>query len=96
MTDEKGIPVPRLVRRAHASWRRYCAVGAACAATAMLPQAAHAYVGPGAGLTALGTVIALILALILAIIGFVWYPLKRLRRKRNSRSDTEKADRERE
>lgn len=57
-------------------------------ALAMLhPAAAEAYVGPGAGLTALGTVIALILALALAIIGFVWYPLKRLKRKRWARSD---------
>lgn len=53
----------------------------------LLPVAAEAYVGPGAGLTALGTVIALILAVALAIIGFVWYPLKRLKRKRGARSD---------
>ena len=42
---------------------------------------AHAYIGPGAGISAIGTVIALLGALLLAIIGFIWYPLKRLRRK---------------
>lgn len=62
----------------------------------MLPQTAQAYVGPGAGLTALGTVIALVLALVLAIIGFVWYPMKRLARRRNKRPDAERSEREHE
>lgn len=39
---------------------------------------AHAYIGPGAGLSALGTVLALLGAALLLIIGFVWYPIKRL------------------
>lgn len=39
---------------------------------------AHAYVGPGAGLSALGTVAAFIGACLLIIVGFVWYPIKRL------------------
>jgi hypothetical protein len=41
-------------------------------------QAASAYVGPGAGITAIGTALALIGALALAVVGFVWYPVKRL------------------
>lgn len=44
----------------------------------IFPLAAQAYVGPGAGLTAIGTMVALIAALILAVVGFVWYPIKRL------------------
>jgi hypothetical protein len=40
--------------------------------------AASAYVGPGAGITAIGTVLALVAAGLLAVVGFVWYPLKRL------------------
>lgn len=40
---------------------------------------AEAYIGPGAGITAIGTVVALIGAILLAVVGFVWYPLKRLR-----------------
>lgn len=54
------------------------------AGTALLPQAALAYVGPGAGLTAIGTMIALLAALVLAVMGFVWYPLKRLLRARKA------------
>ncbi|MEO5367631.1 MAG: hypothetical protein H7831_15005 [Magnetococcus sp. WYHC-3] len=47
--------------------------------TILLPvQQAHAYVGPGAGLSAIGTALALLSALLLAVLGFLWYPLKRL------------------
>ena len=51
----------------------------------LLPASAFAYVGPGAGLTAIGTIVALVAALFLAIVGFIWYPVKRLLRKRKSR-----------
>jgi len=44
---------------------------------------AHAYVGPGAGLSAIGVVVALIGALFLMIAGFVWYPVKRLLKRRD-------------
>lgn len=47
-------------------------------------EAAHAYVGPGAGITAIGTVLALIGAALLAVVGFVWYPLKRLLGRRKA------------
>lgn len=50
----------------------------------LLPNIALAYVGPGAGLSAIGTVIALIGAILLGIVGFVWYPVKRLLRGKNS------------
>jgi len=60
---------------------------AAGLATAVIatPQLALAYIGPGAGLTAIGTVIALIGAVFLAIVGFIWYPIKRLRAKLRGR-----------
>lgn len=50
---------------------------------------AAAYIGPGAGLGAIGTAIAVLLAILLLLAGFVWYPLRRLLRKR--RKDTTKA-----
>ena len=43
-----------------------------------LSQSAEAYIGPGAGISAIGTVLALFGAILLGIIGFVWYPMKRL------------------
>ena len=51
------------------------------AAIGLLPEAALAYVGPGAGLTAIGTLLAFLGAIGLAVVGFVWYPLKRMLRK---------------
>lgn len=41
-------------------------------------QGVEAYVGPGAGIAAIGTVIALIGGILLAIVAFLWYPIKRL------------------
>lgn len=49
---------------------------------------ALAYVGPGAGLTAIGAALAFVAGILLAIVGFVWYPLKRLWRAASRRRDT--------
>ena len=53
------------------------------------PQTAEAYIGPGAGISAIGTLIALIGAILLAIVGYVWYPIKRLRAKRKNMEKTD-------
>ena len=45
------------------------------------PQLAMAYVGPGAGLSAIGAFLAVVAGVIVAIFGFVWYPIRRLIRK---------------
>ena len=47
----------------------------------LAPNAAQAYVGPGAGLSAIGSFLAVGAAVLLAIVGFIWYPIKRLLRK---------------
>jgi hypothetical protein len=47
---------------------------------------AFAYLGPGAGLTAIGAFLALIVGMIVAFFGFIWYPVKRLLRKGKVRS----------
>jgi len=56
-------------------------LAAAALVLVLVPEVAAAYVGPGAGLTAIGTVLALIGAVFLAIVGFIWYPVKRLLRR---------------
>jgi cellobiose-specific phosphotransferase system component IIC len=48
----------------------------------LLPTTAHAYIGPGAGISAIGSLLALLAAIILGIVGFVWYPVKRIMNKR--------------
>ena len=69
------------------------AAGAAAALIAT-PQLAQAYIGPGAGLTAIGTAVALLGAVLLAMVGFVWYPVKRLRAKLRERKQAEKDEQE--
>ena len=44
-------------------------------------QGAMAYIGPGAGIAAIGTVLAFIAAIMLSIIAFLWYPIKRVVKK---------------
>jgi hypothetical protein len=46
-----------------------------------------AYIGPGAGLTAIGTMFVVVAVALLAVVGFVWYPVTRLlRRRRRTKS----------
>ena len=40
------------------------------------------YLGPGSGVSALGSLLALSAAVLVAVFGFVWFPLKRLLRLR--------------
>ena len=56
------------------------------------PGVALAYIGPGAGITAIGTAIALIGAILLAIVGFIWYPVKRLRAKMRDKRNAVQVD----
>ncbi len=59
---------------------------------AILPSDALAYIGPGAGLAAIGSLVALVSALFLAIVGFIWYPVKHLlRRRKMTGTEEEKA-----
>lgn len=65
-------------------------------AAALAPTAAAAYIGPGAGISAIGTALALVGAVVLAIVGFVWYPVKRMlaaRRKKAAAAQAAKQDR---
>ena len=48
---------------------------------------AYAYMGPGAGLAFIGSLIALIASVFVGLLGLVWYPVKRLIRMRRRASD---------
>ena len=56
----------------------------------LIPQPVMAYVGPGAGLVAIGAFFALVAGVIAAIFGFLWYPIKRLLRKRKRPKENNK------
>jgi hypothetical protein len=42
---------------------------------------ASAYIGPGVGLGTIAIIVAIGVAVVLLLVGFVWYPLKRLMRR---------------
>ena len=46
------------------------------------PITAMAYVGPGAGLSIVGSLLAFFAAIIVGIFGFLWFPIRRVLRKR--------------
>jgi hypothetical protein len=55
-------------------------------ALATLSQSAEAYIGPGAGISLLGAFWALIMAVVAAVGFVVWYPLRRVFRRRSRAS----------
>ncbi len=54
----------------------------------LLPITANAYVGPGAGLSLLGALWALLIAVGTAVMFVVAWPIRRLMRRRNKAADS--------
>ena len=52
----------------------------------LFPASAHAYIGPGAGITMLGALWAVILAIVFALGGLLIWPIRALRRKKKQNS----------
>lgn len=48
----------------------------------------QAYVGPGVGVGVIGAVFGVIFAVFLAIIGLLWYPIKRMLKKKQDTTET--------
>jgi hypothetical protein len=47
-----------------------------------MPSTVFAYVGPGAGLSIIGSLLAFVSAIVVGILGFLWFPIRRMMRKR--------------
>jgi hypothetical protein len=47
---------------------------------------AQAYVGPGVGAGTIAIVLGILTSIFLAFVGIVWYPIKRLIKRRKDRS----------
>ena len=58
----------------------------------LAPSSAMAYVGPGSGVTVIGAALALIGGVFLAVVGFIWYPVKRLLRRFKQRGQASSED----
>ena len=54
-----------------------------------ISSTAHAYIGPGVGAGTLAVVLGIVSSVFFAFIGIVWYPIKRLLRKRRKSSQIE-------
>lgn len=61
----------------------------AFASLMLLATPAFAYIGPGAGLGAIGVLIAVVGGILLLVVGFLWYPIKRMMRARKDAGTTE-------
>ena len=55
----------------------------------LLPEYAHAYIGPGLGAGTIGVVLGIIGSVLIAIFAIVWYPLKRFFKKKKSKQQAE-------
>jgi hypothetical protein len=63
---------------------------AVCSSGAAVSWPLIGYIGPGAGLTAIGAFLAVVVGAIVGIFGFVWYPMKKLLRRRSGKKLTQR------
>ena len=54
-------------------------------ATTLVALSAHAYIGPGVGAGAIATVLGLLGALLMAVVGLIYFPIKRMIKRRKAR-----------
>ena len=66
------------------------------ASICFVPAIAAAYVGPGAGLTMLGSLWGLILAIVFVVFGLLILPVKLMRNRMKERRNRENADEDKE
>ncbi len=62
---------------------------AAMVLLALTAAPAQAYMGAGAGLSAIGSILSFIGVVLLMVLGFVWYPVKRMLKKARARNAPE-------
>lgn len=65
---------------------------ASAAILAVTATPAHAYMGAGAGLSAIGSMLSFLGVMLLMVVGFVWFPLKRAIRKWTGKADVAQAE----
>jgi hypothetical protein len=65
---------------------RFCLLAAL--AGLALPDAAYAYVGPGLGLGTIAIILGVLGSILLAIFAVLWYPIKRMLKKRQAHAES--------
>ena len=56
----------------------------------LLAFPAHAYIGPGVGAGTIAVVLGVVASIFLAFVAIIWYPLKRLIKRRKTPAETTK------
>tara|TARA_B100001175_G_C19470624_1_gene621531 strand:- start:1354 stop:1563 length:210 start_codon:yes stop_codon:yes gene_type:complete len=51
------------------------------------PDLAYAYLGPGVGFGILAATVGIVVAIFAALFGILWYPIKKILKKRKERKD---------
>tara|TARA_B100001564_G_C20611749_1_gene657924 strand:+ start:1248 stop:1457 length:210 start_codon:yes stop_codon:yes gene_type:complete len=51
------------------------------------PNLAYAYLGPGVGFGILAATVGIVVAIFAALFGILWYPIKKIIKKRKERKD---------
>ena len=51
------------------------------------PNLAYAYLGPGVGFGILAATVGIVVAIFAALFGILWYPIKKIIKKRKHRKD---------
>lgn len=59
----------------------------AALAVLLLPNPALAYIGPGVGAGAIGAVLGVIGSIFLGLFAILWYPIKRMMKRRKKGND---------
>jgi membrane protein implicated in regulation of membrane protease activity len=59
---------------------------------ALTPGAALAYIGPGVGAGALAAVVGVVGSILLAIVGILYYPIKRMLKRKKSPAPAKPAE----
>jgi membrane protein implicated in regulation of membrane protease activity len=62
------------------------------AIVALQPTVAHAYIGPGVGAGAIAAVLGVLASIFLALFAVIYYPVKRMVKRRKSASETSGKD----
>ncbi len=53
----------------------------------VFPNLAYAYLGPGVGFGILAATVGIVVAIFAALFGILWYPIKKIIKKRKERKD---------
>lgn len=61
------------------------------AITVTMPKIAYAYIGPGAGVSLIGSFLGILVAVLIAVFALIAWPIRRMRKARKAHNKTDEA-----